>query len=120
MAERATVVDTAKMRRPAFASGTSEPSGCVTRDDRGNAVWQWSRDSEALPPQANHPGLSVADDAPSPTDSLKSNKVAARSGYDPYQSGLIEKAKRANRLDLRELSRRIEFQKKKRNEDTET
>lgn len=104
--------DTAKMRKPDFTSALMNPSGRVERDDRGNAVWQWSRSADDLPPHLEHSGLAVADDAPSPTGSATVNKLAARVGYDPYQTGLIEKNRRPKKRDLRELSRWIELKKK--------
>ena len=56
-APRKAVVDTVKMRRPTFKSVDSEPSGRVARDDRGNAVWQWSDDVVQRPGLVETPGL---------------------------------------------------------------
>ncbi|HUO96752.1 MAG TPA: hypothetical protein VMT92_11040 [Steroidobacteraceae bacterium] len=63
-------------------------------------------------------GLAIIDEEPLPQANVRINKLASRSGYNPYESGLIErKGSRARRRDLRELSRWIE-QRKARGEDT--
>jgi hypothetical protein len=115
------LVDTVKMRRPAFVRADeslgSNVSGRVDHDDRGNAVWHWADDPTAAP--LEHTGLAVVEDEqPLPLATVKLNKVAAKAGYNPYESGLIERKKVATRRrDLRELSRWIE-QRKLRGEDT--
>ena len=106
------MTDTAKSRKPNFASRAIAGSGRVTHDDRGNAVWQWGRDREEVQGGLDHLGLSVADDAASPDVKIKVNPQAAKSGYNPYQSDLIEKGSRGKRSDLRALSREIESQRK--------
>jgi hypothetical protein len=106
------VVDTAKMRRPDFASESSVPSGSVTHDERGNAVWQWAGDVRDVPTALVDAGLSLTGSSASPTDPANVATTPARSGYDPYASGLIEKSKRARKRDLRALSREIEKRKK--------
>ena len=105
------MVDTVKILRPEFASEADNPTGRVAHDERGNAVWKWSRDLEVLPFQFDASTLTVADDAPSPVGNVTVNKVAVKSGYNPYESGLILK-KRAKKRDLKELSRWIEARKR--------
>lgn len=105
------MVDTVKILRPDFAVEADNPTGRVARDERGNAVWQWSQDLEVLPFQFDAAKLSVADDAPSPAGNATVNKAAVKSGYNPYESGLIVK-KRALKRDLKELSRWIEARKR--------
>jgi hypothetical protein len=111
--------DTAKMRRPEFGGANAGVTGRVGHDDRGNAVWEWAREPDAIPLEST--GLAIIEDeAPLPLATVKINvnKVAAKSGYNPYESGLIEKKNVvAKKRDLRELSRWIEL-KKMRGEDT--
>ena len=102
--------DTAKMRKPDFTAALLNPSGRVSHDERGNAVWEWSRNE--IPAHLEHSGLAVADDAPSPGGTAKVDKVAAKVGYDPYQAGMIEKPSGPKKRNLRELSRWIELKKK--------
>lgn len=105
--------DTAKSRKPNFASRAATPSGRVTHDDRGNAVWQWGQDREELQGNLSHLDLSVTEDAPTPDAKTKVNKEAAKVGYNPYQSDLIKKDARGKRSDLQALSRQIEAQRKR-------
>jgi hypothetical protein len=111
------LVDTVKLRRPVFAGTSAAVSGRVGHDDRGNAVWEWARDRVDAPLEST--GLAIVEDEqPLPLATVKLNKVAAKAGYNPYESGLIEKKKVASKKrDLHELSRWIE-QRKLRGEDT--
>jgi len=105
------VADTVKIPTPEFVAEADNPTGRVAHDDRGNAVWKWSRDLEVLPFQFDASKLTVAEDAPSPVGNVTVNKAAVKSGYNPYESGLILK-KRAKKRDLKELSRWIEARKR--------
>jgi hypothetical protein len=95
------VSDTAKMRKPDFASKVTEPSGRVTRDAKGNAVWKWAGNADELPAALIDAGLSVTGEAPPAAATSKVPTTLAKSGYDPYQSGRVEKTadpkKRASR-----------------------
>jgi hypothetical protein len=106
------VADTVKIQKPEFDFDADSPTGRVAHDDRGNAVWKWSQDLEVLPFQFDATGLQIAEDAPSPVGNVTINKVATKSGYNPYESGLILKKSRAKKRDLKELSRWIETRKR--------
>jgi hypothetical protein len=111
--EKDVVVDTVRMKRPPFPP-EEDVSGRVVYDDRGNAVWQW-KDEQTLNEKLAHPLLELDDELPPPPGSLNPNPIAAKTGYDPYGSGVIDKDKRRPK-DLRALSEWIAL-KKKRGED---
>jgi hypothetical protein len=104
------------------------PSGRVQFDDRGNAVWEWSVTTGAFGREVSsqrlrkleHPALSLADDAPTPAEVAKPNPLGTVRGYDPYDSGRLEKAKKEapRKKDLRKLSEWISLRKQaQRNKD---
>lgn len=96
------------------------PSGRVARDDRGNAVWQWKASEDEHPVSLKNVELSLVDEPLLGPGAIKVNRVAARNGYNPYESGLILKKQRAKKRDLRELSRWIEQKKQLGDDDPET
>jgi len=83
----------------------NEPSGEVRFDDRGNAVWETWRGG-----RLEHPALQLADEQ-LPRDGHKTNPVGLRSGYNPYDSGVLGGKDRPRRKDLRALSKWIEQKK---------
>ncbi len=113
------MVDTIRMKRPAFPPSDDETSGRVKRDDRGNAIWEW-KDEETINQRLYHPGLEIAPEEPmGPAGPVaRPNREGAKSGYDPYGSGMIDKdAKpKPRKRDLRALSEWIAL-KKARGED---
>ena len=83
----------------------NEPSGEVRFDDRGNAVWETWRGR-----RLEHPAIQLADEQ-LPRDGHKTNPVGLRSGYNPYDSGVLGGKDRPRRKDLRALSKWIEQKK---------
>jgi hypothetical protein len=99
----------------------SERPGEIAFDDRGNAIYQWSdakltsdtEQAERLRQKAlAHPGLSIMDDDPRPEATIQANPKGLRLGYNPYESGMLDKKARKPKRDLRELSRWIETKRK--------
>lgn len=109
-----------KPASPAAAPRAQGPTGRVRFDERGNAIWEWSvatgsfgRDvSTGRIKKLEHPGLSIADDSPTPAETARRNPQGAVRGYDPYDSGQIEKKKAPPRKkDLRRLGEWIKLRK---------
>ena len=99
--------------RPASERRTS---GKVQHDERGNAVWKWSQRtaSQDRDPGSTtqplrileNPSLSLAEDAPTPFDTVKANPLGVMKGYNPYDSGKLDRKKKEApaKKDLRKLS----------------
>ena len=100
-------VDTAKMKRPAIAKPTLGPSGRVVRDDRGNAVWEWGRNSEPIIDEVQST-LSLATTASHVTGTR--HRPNANHSHSPYDKPLVKKPapKSKRKRSLRELSNLIE------------
>jgi hypothetical protein len=103
-------------------NGQSEGNGTgrVKFDDRGNAVWEWSVATGAFGREVTterlqkleHPALSIADDAPTPVDTVRPNPLGTKKGYDPYDSGKLGKRPEAPRKkDLRRLGEFLKLKK---------
>jgi hypothetical protein len=95
-------------------------TGRVKFDDRGNAIWEWSiatgafgrEVSEERLQRLEHPALSLADDAPTPLETVRANPLGTKKGYDPYDSGKLGKRPEPPRKkDLRRLSEFIKLKK---------
>jgi len=95
-------------------------TGRVKFDDRGNAVWEWSVTTGAFGREVStqrlqkleHPALSIADDAPTPVDTVRPNPLGTKKGYDPYDSGKLGKPPEAPRKkDLRRLGEFLKLKK---------
>jgi hypothetical protein len=94
--------------------------GQIAFDDRGNAVYEWQdpalhEDGEAgerARKQAlAHPGLAIVDDEGPPNAPIRNNPKGLRTGYNPYESGLLARKGPAKKRDLRELSKWMEAKK---------
>jgi len=96
----------------------SQP-GKIAFDDRGNAVYEWrdvlqadSADADLLRKRAlNNPTLAIVEDDGSAKGAVRDNKVGARIGYDPYESGLLSKKGIKRKVDIRALSQWISLKK---------
>lgn len=94
-------------------------TGRVKFDERGNAVWEWSVATGAFGREVSterlqkleHPALSIADDAPTPFDTVRPNPLGTKKGYDPYDSGKLGKAQAPVKKDLRKLSEFLKLKK---------
>ena len=95
-------------------------TGRVKFDDRGNAIWEWSIATGAYGREVStqrlrsleHPALSIADDAPTPMETVRPNPLGTKKGYDPYDSGKLGKTAAAPRKkDLRRLSEFLKLKK---------
>ena len=105
---------------PSSKNETGDKStGRVKFDERGNAVWEWSVSTGAFGREVSterlqkleHPALSIADDAPTPFDTVRPNPLGTKKGYDPYDSGKLGKAQAPAKKDLRKLSEFLKLKK---------
>jgi hypothetical protein len=103
---------------PKFAPKGS--TGRVQFDDKGNAIWEWAvatgsyarEVSTARLHKLEHPALSIAEDAPTPFDTVRANPLGTKKGYDPYDSGRLGKRPPTSvKKDLRRLSEAIKLKK---------
>jgi len=86
----------------------ADRSGRVEFDDRGNAVWQSGRR------KPKSPQLSIAEEEGHSNKHVKSNKAGMKSGYNPYESGMLKGGKKdgfAKKKDLAALSKWIQLKK---------
>ena len=100
-------------------------SGRVQFDERGNAVWEWAVKTGVFGREVSsdrlkrleNPGLSLAEDAPTPFDKVKPNPQGVVKGYNPYDSGKLGRTGPApkQRKDLRKLSDWLKLKKQAEN-----
>jgi hypothetical protein len=95
----------------------SKQPGTIGFDELGNAQYQWqdkrmleeSSTGELRRKNALAANLALIDDEPSQHRTfVPLNKHGMRLGYNPYDSGQLSKQQTGKRVDLRELSKRIE------------
>lgn len=90
-------------------------------DDRGNAIWEWAVSTGAFGREVSterlkkleNPGLSLADDAPTPFDKVKPNPQGVVKGYNPYDSGKLAHGgpPPKKKTDLRKLGDWLQLKK---------
>jgi hypothetical protein len=109
--------------KPSAADGPADAkkqTGRVQFDERGNAIWEWAIATGAFGREVSterlqkleNPGLSLADDAPTPFDKVKPNPHGTVKGYNPYDSGKLEGSQAApKKKDLRKLSEWLKLKK---------
>jgi hypothetical protein len=99
-------------------------TGRVQFDDRGNAIWEWAVSTGAFGREVStermkkleNPGLSLADDAPTPFDKVKPNPQGVVKGYNPYDSGKLGRTgPPPKKKDLRKLSDWLQLKKQAEN-----
>ena len=98
-------------------------------DERGNAVWEWSVATGAFGREVSterlqkleNPGLSLAEDAPTPSQRVKANPMGAVKGYNPYDSGKLGKPREVpKKKDLKKLSDWLKLKKQAANNDPDS
>jgi hypothetical protein len=104
----------------AEAFAEAKRTGRVKFDDRGNAIWEWSLATGSFSREVSNerlqklvnPALSLADDAPAPFETVRSNPLGTKKGYDPYDSGKLgKKPDPPRKKDLRRLSEWLKLKK---------
>jgi hypothetical protein len=110
---------------PRTTFATKKESGRVQFDDRGNAIWEWAVSTGAFGREVStermkkleNPGLSLADDAPTPFDKVKPNPQGVVKGYNPYDSGKLGRTgpPPKKKKDLRKLSDWLQLKKQAEN-----
>ena len=105
---------------PAPDNSGEKSTGRVKFDERGNAVWEWQVATGAFGREVTtqrlqkleHPALSIADDAPTPFETVRANPLGTKKGYDPYDSGKLGRKPPDKPVkDLRKLSEWLKLKK---------
>ena len=94
--------------------------GQVAFDDRGNAVYQWKDEhltedgaagERARDKALANPGLAIVEDEGPANAPIRNNTKGLRNGYNPYESGLLNRKGPHKKVDLRKLSKWMEAKK---------
>lgn len=97
--------------------------GRLGTDDRGNVTWQWSDDDANLLADddvgkveriraLSDVQLEFDGGAEEPGSASHASPKELKTGYNPYDSGMLGKSNRKKKRNLRELSNWIELRKK--------
>src|SRR5271170_272867 len=114
----------AKPAPDASAPPPTKQTGRVQFDELGNAVWEWSVATGAFGREVSterlqkleNPGLSLAEDAPTPFDYVKPNPLGTVKGYNPYDSGKLGRTgPPPKKKDLKKLSDWLQLKKQAEN-----
>jgi hypothetical protein len=99
----------------------TEPNqpGQIGFDDRGNAVFEWDgtlteegeAGDRARDKALANPGLAIVEDEGPANAPIRSNPKGLRTGYNPYESGVLARKGQKKKRDLRELSKWMEAKK---------
>ena len=111
-----------RIRPRVVESRAQKPSqpGQIAFDDRGNAVYEWKEDhltedgaagERARDKALAHPGLAIVEDEGPANSPIRNNTKGMRTGYNPYESGLLSKKGPRKKVDLRQLSKWMEAKK---------
>lgn len=102
--------------------GRADEAGRLGVDDRGNVTWEWTDDRDLLADDVLgetarlralvDPALDLQDEPDDAMNPLKKNPKGLKSGYNPYNSGALEKRSYRKKKNLQELSKWIELRKK--------
>lgn len=112
--------DEAKDAAPEANSAPKGSTGRVKFDDKGNAIWEWAVATGSYAREVTaerlqrleNPTLSIAEDAPTPFDTVRANPLGNKKGYDPYDSGKLGKRPPTPaKKDLRRLSEFLKLKK---------
>ena len=104
-------------------------TGRVQFDERGNAIWEWAIGTGAFGREVSterlrtleNPGLSLAEDAPTPSQGVKANPMGVIKGYNPYDSGKLGKPPEVpKKKDLKKLSDWLKLKKQAANNDPDS
>lgn len=108
-------------RKVDVSNAKAAKAGKIGFDERGNALFEWNDDrltedsdtGERLRSKAlDHPGLSLMEEEQPADAPIRPNPKGLRQGYNPYESGMLEKKEWKRKRDLRELSKWIEQKRK--------
>lgn len=110
-----------RVRKQPASKPQPEKPGKIVFDELGNAVFEWGEDcltedsdtGERLRSRAlAYAGLAIVEDDAPLNAPVRPNPKGLRMGYNPYESGLLAKQQRGRKLDLEQLSKTLELQRK--------